>query len=601
MNEKIKDTLEEEAKAAFRKILPSEWLTKDKSPEYSDDMEVEIVEGARPSGMPFWVHLEAAKRVRRHRGAISREVKTELLRSYEHHPLPVLLVHWTKSNGKFHCLFAQRMLQEQLSQKESDWRERDKIKLKFPADSEVKDAVHLKSLATDAAFHLVMQELEARPETCVPQYWLDDVPVSSNEELKDRTLRALAGILGSDYIGAKEELESMLRVCIVSPVERLAILLNLGNAHFALSNYREALRNYDAVIELTEKLAEENTKEVQSTAMANLGVTYFEKGDMNAALKYLQDAMTIQRDLGKKQREASALASIAQVHKAMSDLDRALKFAQHALRVAGESGSKRTEANQLCNVGALHSEKGTLETALNHLQDALRMDEEIGYRSGRAHHLGIAGTIHKTAGDLDSALNYIGDALSIDREIGYRRGEADHLSSLALVYRAKDDMETALKHLDESLSIHRQIGYRQGEATTLAQMGLIHEARGDLDEALRYLDEGLLLAKDIEYKQGEANYLGNIGLIHFDKGNLEKALEHLQSALSIHKEIGYKQGEASGLGNIGLVYEAIGDKGNALKYLEDALSILVEFNLEHGKGIIENAIRELQQQKDDMQ
>jgi tetratricopeptide (TPR) repeat protein len=600
MTDKKTESLEEEAKAALRKMFPSEWITEDMSPEHPENIRVDIVEGAHPTGTSFVVHVKAAKRVRRHRGAISTQIDTEHLLRYEVSPIPVLIIHWTESNGRLNYLSAQKLVHEHISPKDPGWQEAKSTKIKFPADSELKDAVQLKSAVVDAFFYLIDRELKKGPEPCAPQFWLGDVPVSANGELKQRMLKALSSIMQGKNRDAMDELESMLRVCIISPTEKASILISLGNAHFALSNYTEAQKDYSAALELLDRLEKEDTKEAQSVALANAGAAYFEMGDTEAALKYLQDAMTIQRDIKCMVREASVLGCICQVHKAMSDLDRALKFSQHALRVAGESGSKFEEANQLCNVAVICSERGDMEKALSHLQDALRIDKETNYRVGQAYHLGNIGLIYRSTGDLDSALNYLTDALSTDREIGYRQGEERHLSSIALIHRAKGDLDTAAQYMEDALSINREIGNRKGEATLVAHIGVVHEAKGDLDQALEHLEQALSIAREIRHKQGEANYLGNIGLIHFDRGNFEKALDCLQDALAIHRQIGYKQGEASGLGNIGLVYEAKGDLDNALKNLEDALAILVQYDLKHGRKIIENAIRELQQQKNDM-
>jgi tetratricopeptide (TPR) repeat protein len=593
------DRILEEAKAAFRKMLPPEWVTRDRSPEQPQDMEVEMTEAEGGSAGTFIVHLEVVKKVRRKRGGVSREIGTDILKGYENSPAPVLLLHWTRSSGEFRCIFAQRYLQKTLSMETPDWRKKQKQAISYPSDSELKDLVEVRSIVTNALFYLLDQILNTKPEACSPQYWLGDIPVSTDEELKRRTIRALTSLRDYDYGQGTDELEKMLRGCVFAPVEKMSVLVSLGNAHFSRGDYREATKNYTGALELADRI-EEDTEEGRSVALANMGLACLETGDSERALTYLQDAMTIQREIECKSREASALGAIAMASRARSDLDKALRFCQHASRVAAETLSKQAEANQLCNLGLIYSDKGELETALDHLRQALEIDREIGYKEGEAHHLAGAGLIHKGAGDLDSALKHLQDALEIAASIGNKQALSNYSGTIGLLHRAKGDLDEAVSCFKNELGLSKEMGYKRGEVSALGNIGLVHDARGNLDEALRNLEEALRLSRSIGYREGEANQLGNIGLIYFDKGKLEDALDYLGKALTIHREVGYRQGEASGLGNIGLVYEAKGDRDNALKYLEEALSVLVEYDLEHGKEIIENAIRELQQQKNDM-
>ncbi len=574
-------------------------MTEDRSPEQPQDIEIRMTEGEDGLTGTFRVHLEVVKKVRRKRGGISREIETDILKEYENCPVPVLLLHWTKSSGEFRCIFAQRYLQKKLSLETADWRKKKKETVSFPPDSELKDIVEVKSIVTNALFYLLDQIMNTKPDAFSPQYWLGDVPVSNNDELKWRTIKALTSLRDYDYGQAADELETMLRGCILAPMEKMSVLISLGNAHFSRGDYNEATRNYAGTLELADRI-DEDTQEGRSVALANMGLACLEKGDSEAALTYLQDAMTIQREIECKPREASALGAIAMVSRARSDLDKALRFCQHASRVAAETLNKRAEADQLSNLGLIHSDKGEVETALDHLQQALQIDREIGYREGESHHLGNTGLVHRGAGDLDSALKCLEDALEIAADIGNKQAQANHFGTIGLLKRAKGDLDEAMRCFRSELDLSRKMGYRRGEVSALGNIGLIHDTKGNLDEALKSLEEALRLSRDTGYREGVANQLGNIGLIYFDKGKLEDALDYLGKALTIHREVGYRQGEASGLGNIGLVYEAKGDRDNALKYLEEALSVLVEYNLEHGKEIIEGAIRELQQLKDDM-
>ena len=91
--------------------------------------------------------------------------------------------------------------------------------------------------------------------------WLDGISQSDNEELKERTLKALSYSLKNDYSAAIDELENILRVCIPSPTEKMSVLLNLRNAYYFLCQYDSAFRNYEAILELAPRVDEESALE----------------------------------------------------------------------------------------------------------------------------------------------------------------------------------------------------------------------------------------------------------------------------------------------------------------------------------------------------
>jgi tetratricopeptide (TPR) repeat protein len=68
-------------------------------------------------------------------------------------------------------------------------------------------------------------------------------------------------------------------------------------------------------------------------------------------LKYLQDALVIDREIGYRQGEANQLGNIGLIYKNKGDLDNALKYHSDALVIHREIGYKQGEANQLGNIG----------------------------------------------------------------------------------------------------------------------------------------------------------------------------------------------------------------------------------------------------------
>lgn len=116
--------LEYESRQAFRNLLPSAWIVRDKEPDYSIDMEVQIVEGGKVTNKVIWVQIKATESIKQPGKRISYPMKTKHLKHYERCRLPVIILFWVKSKKVFYYLFAQRFIREKLSMEDPNWRQK---------------------------------------------------------------------------------------------------------------------------------------------------------------------------------------------------------------------------------------------------------------------------------------------------------------------------------------------------------------------------------------------------------------------------------------------------------------------------------------------
>lgn len=504
--------LEEESRRAFIALLPAAWIHRDENPDYHLDMQITVVEDGKLTNQVFWVQVKATENIAHYNEIVPCSIETRHLKHYESCRLPVVILLWVKPENTFYYLFAQQYIREKLSREDPNWRIKEEKTIKFPANSRLRDAGQLKSIANDGYLYIIPRELNsASGAGLVVPPWLDGIPESNDELLKERMARALLCMRKEDYNGAIAEFEFILRVVCKTPsTERMSILLNLGNAHYSLGHNTEALKNYNAVLELAKDTIEKDALVGKASALGNIGVVYDDMGDLENAFKCHQEALKIFREFGDRFGEASQLSSIARVYKDKGDLGNALKYLQEALEIDREIGYKVGEANQLGNIGLIYNSKGDLDSALKCQQDALKIYVEFDYRLGIASMSCNIGVIYRLKGDLDNALKHVQEALKIHREIGSRLGEAADLGNIALINLGRGDFDIALKYGQDALKINRGIEYRLGEAGDLHYIAMIYLAKDDPDNALKYLQE----AKKILDKYGLA----------YDKDTLQETM-----------------------------------------------------------------------------
>ena len=409
MKRTVEHQLEYESILALRNLLPSKWIVRDINPDYGIDIEIIIVEGENVTNQVLWLQIKSTASIKPYDDIVSLQIKTKNLKYYEGCRTPVIILYYIKSENIFYYLFAQEYIKEKLSVDNPNWRRQKTITLKFPINSKLETDC-FNSIATDGYLYIIQQQLNIRPEGA--QYWLDGIPKSDDKELKDNTRKAFLYLRDNKYYLAIEEFENIFKFLTVSPIEKISILLNLGNAYSFIGQNNNALKNYNIVLNLIKTVDKNKSIEGKSAALNNIGLIYLIKGELDNALKYFQDSLKIHKEIGNKQGEAGVLG----------------------------------------NIGHFYSIKGDIDEALQYVQNAQKINQEFGYREGEAINLGNIGLINFNKGNLDEALKYFHEALKIHKET-YKLDAATGLSNIGLVYRAKGNLDEALKYLQDAVKI----------------------------------------------------------------------------------------------------------------------------------------------------
>ncbi len=429
---------------ALGSLLPPEWIFRRQNPDYGIDAEIEIVEDENVTNKVLWVQLKSIEKLVLFNGKIQYPIKTKYIQHFLGCRLPVALLLFVCAEKKFYCLFAQKNLQSELFKK-PNWRKQKTVTIEFPLDSILTSFEKLIKIATEGYFYIIQQQLSLKAQGTTT-YWLDGIPMSDDQELKGRTLRALELMQAEKYDQAIEQFEEIFKVCTISPTERMSLLLNLGNAYFSIESFELSLKTYGTILTLTSKAETGKTLPGKSGALNNMGLVFQHKGAYDDAIKYFGEALKI---------------------------DQAIRF-------------KVGETADLYNLGTAYRLKGDYNEALKFHHAALRIDREIECKQGEANSLGYIGILYHGIGDLSQALQHLRLALCIHKSIGDRQGEANDLGNIGLVYKDKNRFENAIECLQEAMSIHKDMKDRQGETQDLRNIASIYLHRGDREQASKF-------------------------------------------------------------------------------------------------------------------
>jgi tetratricopeptide (TPR) repeat protein len=278
-------------------------------------------------------------------------------------------------------------------------------------------------------------------------------------------------------------------------------------------DYLHRWGHYARLIELRKKLLRRLTApDLRAANLGGLGIVYTEFGQVERAIRFLEDALTIAREIGGHRNEGVWLGYLGWTYRNLGQVKRAIDLYEQALEIFRQIGDRKGQGIWLGDLGIVFQSIGQIARAIELIEEALAIARETGDRKGKGMWLGRLGNTYIALGKFDRAIEFLENALSIDRETGYRVGEGYRLNHLGNAYLGLGQFEQAINLYKEALTITREIGYPRWESYQLLGLGKALLAVGELSEARQRCAEALTL--DVEGASYQAALALGIVLLH---------------------------------------------------------------------------------------
>ncbi len=277
----------------------------------------------------------------------------------------------------------------------------------------------------------------------------------------------------------------------------------------------------------------------KATSLNNIGLIYFEQGNIPKALEYYNQSLKAKEELGDKQGLANSLNNIGNVYKTQNNIPKALEFYQKSLKLKDEIGDKPGKAATLNNIAMIYRDHGDVKKALEYVHNSLRIYEEIGDKFGIATAFCNIGIIYKDQGDYTKALESYNKSLTLNKEIKDKQGVANLLNNLGIMFKDQGNNPKALEYYYESLKTKEEIGDKFGIATLLNNIGAILKEQDQIPKALEHFKKSLKISEEIGDKKGEAIALCNIGNLLLALGKVKESFDYSIRSLLLSKELGH--------------------------------------------------------------
>jgi predicted ATPase/class 3 adenylate cyclase len=301
---------------------------------------------------------------------------------------------------------------------------------------------------------------------------------------------------------------------------RARALHGVGTIIHELSDYPEARPFMEESLSIWREVGD---RRGMAAALSSLGWLAFEVGDFGAARSLSQEALLLNRELGEKRGVAVALFNLGQVALQQSDYPEALSLLQESLALRREIGDRRGCAYVQVSLGRMEQQRGNHGQAAAILGEALAVFRELIDKQLISWALAHQGVVAYDLGEYDRAQVLLEESLSLAREVGNKVIIAWAISNLADVLHSQGQLALARTLLEEGISLWRAVGNGWGLPPALHGRGDLALTLGDLDQAAALYRESLELWSKMGTRRGVADCLEGLAGLALAQDNPESA------------------------------------------------------------------------------
>ena len=345
------------------------------------------------------------------------------------------------------------------------------------------------------------------------------------------------GALQAAQAGAEEgiRLESNKKIVIDALLWKADALLRLFQVDKAFEAFKQA-----------EQLEQELPADDQAMLDAvRAGILYFKsiafyyRDDVHKGIECARRSLSIRERLGDLPGIVASLMRVGYLHIEFDGLQ-TLEYVEKALELNKELG-KKEQMIAACQFKALVEQgRGNLEEAEQLLTKGINLAREHDFPGWEQGHLFVFALMYQKKGDYLLAEEYYQKCLAISERAGSMLFVATCSNNLGEIYRAQGKLDDALARYERAMKINKEMDRLKGYVWGLGNCGMIQYARGNLDEALRLLEEALTIARERRESGLLTSYIdwGILFLVQVlvDKGMIQEARQQVEDFPQISRE-----------------------------------------------------------------
>jgi signal transduction histidine kinase/DNA-binding response OmpR family regulator len=288
--------------------------------------------------------------------------------------------------------------------------------------------------------------------------------------------------------------------------------------------------------------------------------------DVDLASQMADDIIAKARALGYRQGLGRGLNLKGSCYWLKGEYDAGLDILKEALAIATRIKDRRVEARVLYYFGNIYRDMGDLVNVLTHFEKALAIYEELGDEFQQSVILTSISNLLYDLNDFDSALDYALKCLPIFERAHDIGSLINIYNTLGNIYFKKDQYGEALHYFGENINRSEP----ETPAYVMAESGLgkVYYKMQDFGSSSKYLTNSLRESQLIGSAEVQIICHFYLGRLYMDDGNYRQALQSLQSAYDLAVEYLRRHDIMSIHEMLSALYDKMGDVPKAFYHLK---------------------------------
>jgi serine/threonine protein kinase/tetratricopeptide (TPR) repeat protein len=411
------------------------------------------------------------------------------------------------------------------------------------------------------------------------QQSLIDRIISYIDPASDQALLAQAYIRQGELctlLGRFEEAERFLkdsltiRRSLSDAVGERDALRSLGFLYWHREQHEESIESIKRAIAIDKTLDDQAGYAQDLTNMGSV----LRGGSPAQALPYLEEALEINRGIGREFFNVYTMEIIANVCRDLGWQDKAMAYYQDAFNTATQHRMHLQQTFTLKVMANMLWDQGESEGSVRMTSDLVSLTRKLNIKRELAQALGLLGQRLIAVGKPGDAVPPLKEAATLLVETGETEDEVKTLTLIATHAARGHSMSASLEALERIRAIYKLQGSRVKELENLIELaGQARQQRANPDFVLRCYQAALEVCVDIGDQSKQGDVLNSMGIVEWERGEYARALEHYDRALGILRSTGDLPHEGLVLNSIAVTLQKLDKHDEALACLKQAVGV----------------------------
>ena len=288
--------------------------------------------------------------------------------------------------------------------------------------------------------------------------------------------------------------------------------------------------------------------------------------DVDEAMKIAIDIISRSKIVGYSKGLGQGFCLKGFCHRLKGEYEAGIAVLKEALSIARKIHEPNMEATSLYYLGNIYRDLGELVIVFSHYEKALVFNEELGEEYYQSVILSSISNLLYDLNDYDSALEYALKCLPIFERVHNVNSLLNIYNTLGNIYFKKEQLPEALHYFSENLGRSEP----ETAAYVMAESGLgkVYYKMHDFGNANKYLTNALRESKNLGNAEVQIICFFYLGRLFMDEGSYRMALQYLENAYKLAQEYSRRHDIMSVHEILSALYDKMGDIPKAFHHLK---------------------------------